>query len=69
MLFAFSWMGMGNTESFQQSRVLEHGSMHPGVVQFALGDGSVRSISETVDQDGYLYATGMQEGRTHNIID
>ena len=75
MLVAFTWMGIGGMPSAwrlpsptNKPGWWQHGSMHPGVVQFALGDGSVRGISGSVDRDGYVYATGMQEGRPHDII-
>ncbi len=37
-------------------------SRHPGVCQFCLADGSVRAISETIDQDVFQAASGMADG-------
>lgn len=75
MLYAFTWMGMGPMPSawrlpspVSKPGWYQHGSMHPGVCLFALGDGSVRAVAETVDKNGFLYATGTQDGRQHDII-
>jgi prepilin-type N-terminal cleavage/methylation domain-containing protein len=69
MQFAFVWMGMGGMPSgwYMPNPVSEpgwyqNGSMHPGVVQFALGDGAVRSISGTVADAPYLYVSAMMDG-------
>jgi prepilin-type N-terminal cleavage/methylation domain-containing protein/prepilin-type processing-associated H-X9-DG protein len=37
-------------------------SQHTGVVNFAFGDGSVRSISTSIDFNTWLAITGMQDG-------
>jgi prepilin-type N-terminal cleavage/methylation domain-containing protein len=75
MLVAFTWMGTGPMPTawrlpkpVSKPSWTQHGSMHPGVVLFALGDGSVRAVSESVDQTGYLYASGMQDGRIHDVF-
>lgn len=39
-------------------------SRHPGVVQAALGDGSVRAISETIDQPTWWALGGRSDGET-----
>jgi prepilin-type N-terminal cleavage/methylation domain-containing protein len=74
LLYAFTWMGMGPMptgwrlpEPVSKPGFYQNGSMHPGVVLFALGDGSVRAVSGTVDKDGFLYASGTQDGRLHDI--
>ncbi len=36
-------------------------SLHPGIVQVLLGDGSVRTMSETIDYVTYMYATSMSD--------
>lgn len=38
-------------------------SAHPGSVVVALGDGSVRSISETIDTKTYIYLGAMNDGQ------
>jgi prepilin-type N-terminal cleavage/methylation domain-containing protein len=68
---AFCWMGMGGMptawriEPDQSGKPgwWQFGSLHPGVVQFALTDGAVRSVSHTADQDMFLYVSGMGDGR------
>lgn len=74
MLYAFTWMGMGPMTTawglaspVSKPGYYQNGSMHPGAVLFALGDGSVRSVSGTVDTNGFLYASGTQDGRQHDI--
>lgn len=37
-------------------------SFHTGIVQFALGDGSVRAVSENIDNTLYRQLSGMQDG-------
>jgi prepilin-type N-terminal cleavage/methylation domain-containing protein len=41
----------------------QFGSLHPGVVQFCLGDGAVRSVSHTAANLDYRYWSGTQDGR------
>ena len=67
---AFSWMGMGEMPTAWRlpsptsyARWYQNGSYHPGVVLFALADGSVNSVSGTVDRNQYLFATGMQDNQ------
>lgn len=38
------------------------GSFHPGIVQFAVGDGSVRGISRSIDVPTWLTINGMKDG-------
>jgi prepilin-type N-terminal cleavage/methylation domain-containing protein len=42
----------------------QFGSMHTGVVQFVLADGSVRGCSRTVDDQTFWFQTGMSDGKT-----
>ena len=58
MEWSASWMGTGYmasawgiTPANPKSRpgYYQFGSLHPGIVQFALGDGSVRPINHTID--------------------
>jgi prepilin-type processing-associated H-X9-DG protein len=37
-----------------------------GVVNFAFADGSVRGISQSVDYDVYIYASGKADGKGFN---
>ncbi len=74
-LYAFTWMGMGGMPSawrlpspVSKPGWYQHGSMHPGVVLFALGDGSVRAVNGTADRNGFLYATGMLDTRQHDVL-
>jgi hypothetical protein len=39
----------GSVDSTTHARGIGFGSWHTGVVQFVLGDGSVRGISENID--------------------
>ncbi len=39
------------------------GSMHSGIVQFAMADGSVTSLSESIDFNTYTYLAGMVDGQ------
>ena len=48
-------------------RYFQNGSPHPGVVQFALADGSVRAVNGTCDRNGFVFASGMQDGRLHDL--
>jgi hypothetical protein len=43
----------------------QFGSRHPGIAQFCLVDGSVRPISTSIDQNTYLYLSGIADG--HNV--
>jgi prepilin-type N-terminal cleavage/methylation domain-containing protein len=43
------------------------GSEHPGVAQFLMGDGSVRSVSETVDMVTYLAAASRDQGESFQL--
>jgi len=46
----------------------QFGSKHTGnVVNFALCDGSVRSISTSIDYNTYTYVTGMKEGAVASL--
>ncbi len=76
MQFAFTWMGMGPQatawglpQPLDEPGYYQNGSMHPGAVLFALGDGSVRSVAGTIDDDDYLFASGTQDGRLHKLTD
>jgi len=42
-------------------------SLHPGVVQFTMADGSVRGVSKSVDLNLYIQVSGMHDGTPVNI--
>ena len=72
--FELAWMGSGaqptyyglapiygpNKNDFSRRQFQ---SQHPGLVNFAFADGSVRPIFKTADFNTYIYASGMKDGR------
>lgn len=44
-------------------------SEHPQITQFALGDGSVRPVNETIDLWPWYYATGMRDQQVTDLGD
>jgi prepilin-type N-terminal cleavage/methylation domain-containing protein len=57
-----SWPGcgiLGTAFGLGDESWAQYGSYHPGIVQFTFADGSVHSISETIDYDTYLGLSGM----------
>ncbi len=44
----------------------KHGSWHPGVCQFLVGDGSVRSVTTSVSTEVTLLAADRRDGRADN---
>lgn len=75
MDFGFVWMGMGPMPTawrlptpLSRPGWWQNGSQHPGVIQFTLFDGSVRALSGSVDRDLYLFATGTQDARLHDVF-
>jgi prepilin-type N-terminal cleavage/methylation domain-containing protein len=74
--FAFTWMGMGPMPSAwylpsptNRPKWHQFGSQHPGIVQFALVDGSVRAVSGSVPTSDFLFANGAQDSRIHKTFD
>jgi prepilin-type processing-associated H-X9-DG protein len=67
--YAASWMGVGAKATFADlgtgpaSGPFTFASKHPGVVQFAFGDGSVRSLRKGAGGDNYRRVTGWQDGQ------
>ncbi len=61
------WMNSGSMVAAwglnDKTRGYRFASFHTGVVQFALADGSVRAISENIDQPTYLNLSGMADGK------
>jgi prepilin-type N-terminal cleavage/methylation domain-containing protein len=72
-IYGFTWMGVGylaTGSGLSGGQVTSFGSFsseHPGVVQFALADGSVRPVAVTVDFTQYVYATAMHDTNTGKI--
>lgn len=68
---SFCWIGSGGlptawgVEPDNKGRPgwWQFGSMHPGIVQFCMADGSVRTVSHTVNYVDYIFASGMRDGR------
>jgi len=72
-LIGWSWIGSGHM--YTQNGLIDPAnsrtrhwfrfiSDHPGIVQFALADGSVKRLSMTMDKKTYLVASGMRDGTT-----
>lgn len=64
--FGFTWMGVGFQISgfgLDDKAWSRFSSEHPGIVQFAIGDGSVRGISTNIDYTNYVYLSAMRDGR------
>jgi len=67
--FNFAWIGCGimpeayglSTTSVQNWFQFE--SFHPGIVQFALADGSVRAISKNIDKTTFTRLAAMSDGK------
>jgi hypothetical protein len=78
---SYTWIGSGVMITNpglplndQQARWYHFSSRHPGIVQFCLGDGSVRPISTTIKQDTtpagtnvYWNLTGMRDGYSSSV--
>jgi hypothetical protein len=76
---AHSWMGSGALVSgfgldpfyFPNDRWKyywgQFTSKHPGVVQFALADGSIHNVSKEIDFTTYVYISAMLDGNTANM--
>jgi prepilin-type N-terminal cleavage/methylation domain-containing protein len=67
--YAFTWMGMGPMPSgwyladpVWNSAWYQAGSLHPGIVQVCLADGSVKAVRGTVEDAQYLYVTATADG-------
>jgi hypothetical protein len=43
------------------------GGIHPGICQFAMGDGSVRSISNSVNQQLLVWLTHVSDGNSVSL--
>lgn len=69
MYHAFSWTGCGlaATSWGFGDGWWQWTSRHPGVVQFCMADGSVRAISETIDEEVFEAASGMTDGKVMTL--
>jgi prepilin-type N-terminal cleavage/methylation domain-containing protein len=78
LTFAPSWMGAGalpsawGTVDQKGNAWYAFTSMHPAVVQFCMGDGSVRGIPKGLTGSGagynnFIYASGWSDGRVVDI--
>lgn len=71
--YTYSWMGCGalptawGLDKTGRKNWYQYSSEHPGVILFALGDGSVRNISLTIDNNTYIYVSGKQDGRVAQL--
>lgn len=75
---AFTWMGMGPmptgwymSKPTWKPNWWQAGSQHSDLVQTALMDGSVRSIKGSVNDNDYLFVSGLADGNvlTKGVID
>ena len=66
---AFAWAGCGGAATSWGfgDGWWQWTSRHPGVVQFCMADGSVRAISETIDEDVFEAASGMSDGKVMTL--
>ena len=77
--YSHSWMGSGvlptawgiGTTQVSTSDILSskyfwymYGSEHPAIVQFAMGDGSIRTLSQSIDQETYRRLSGLRDNLT-----
>jgi prepilin-type N-terminal cleavage/methylation domain-containing protein len=69
--YGFTWMGvgfMGTGAGLGGNKAFDcFSSEHPSLVQFALADGSVRSIRDNMDFNAYVEASAMGDGTTPRI--
>jgi type II secretory pathway pseudopilin PulG len=57
----------GNTSAFLYGGVPSFGSNHPGIVNFLVGDGSVRSVSSTTSNEILRYLGDARDGNSVSI--
>jgi prepilin-type N-terminal cleavage/methylation domain-containing protein len=69
--FAYCWMGATPMPTGYGLPTPTHswafGSKHPGIVQFAFGDGAVRGVRTTADYASFVYASGTNDGVTYSL--
>jgi prepilin-type N-terminal cleavage/methylation domain-containing protein/prepilin-type processing-associated H-X9-DG protein len=70
---SFSWMGIGWLPTAwglsERAAWYMFGSKHPGVVNFAMADGSVRGVRKSANYATYIFASGKQDGVSYNAND
>jgi hypothetical protein len=62
---AFAWIGAGilvTAYDLKDSAWHKFDSEHPGIVQFALADGSLRPLAVNIARDAYLSLGGKHDG-------
>lgn len=75
--FSMSWGGAGpmptawgiNPDANGNTGWFQYASKHTGVVNFAMGDGSIRTIRTTAQRDPFLFASGATDGRVYSPDD
>ncbi len=63
--FSYAWAGAGLLRTYwglKNPQWFCFGSQHPGIVQFCLADGTVRSISTEIDTTVYWRLSAMRDG-------
>jgi len=71
--YTFSWMGGTNMptawrlDTKGRKNWYQYSAEHPGIVQFTLADGSVRTVNTTIDSNVYLYLSGKADGRVAQL--
>jgi len=75
--FVTSWMGSGSLptawgllpvygDKGDDYDWVTYSSFHPGTVNFAFADGSVRAIARNADQNTFVFASGMKDARIYD---
>lgn len=73
LTMTYSWMGCGimvgawGLDPKGTKNWYQFSAEHPGIVQFAMADGSVRGIQRSVDVTQFQYGTSMGEGKTADL--
>lgn len=71
--YSYSWMGAGALptawalDGQGMKNWYQYSAEHPGIVQFALADGSVRGVPRTIDALTFIYSSGMSEGKVAQL--
>jgi prepilin-type N-terminal cleavage/methylation domain-containing protein len=68
--YGYTWMGvgyMGTSHGLGQKSFNSFSSEHPATVQFALADGSVRSLRDSIDFNAFVEASAMADGTSPRI--
>jgi len=67
---AWSWIGSPCMPTGwglpTKSQWYTFGSKHTGIIQFCMGDGSVRGIVKSADFNSYVFASGWRDGRPYD---